>query len=81
MTLAPTFPVPRQITSSFVSVSSGAVPTVRVDGYVVVDSWNPTARTFQVVTKTSAAVADPDDNSLVSFYLRGPAVDSFTDPV
>lgn len=79
VTLAPGFPIPRQITFAVANVSQAAVPTVRVDGYVVRDSWNPTARTFQVVTKTSAAVADPDDNDVVNFYLRGPAVDSFKD--
>jgi hypothetical protein len=80
VTLAASTPLPREITYGNVSVMQAAVPTARVTGHIVRDSWNPATRTFQVVTKTSAAVADPDDNDIVNFYFRGPAVDAFKDP-
>lgn len=82
--LAPGFPIPRQITMALVDIASAAAPTKFTKAFYVRDSYNPDTRLFiiRVVNHDgTAAIEDPDDNDVISFHLRGPAVDTFKDAV
>lgn len=79
VTLKPGFRIPFQLTVGFATVSQAAAPTADCDAYVVRDTYNPTARTFQVATRVTntGVVGDADDNDIVSVYLRGPGALAF----
>lgn len=73
------FRIPFQITHADVGVQQAAAPTADVQGYVVRDTYNPTARTVQVATRVTntGVVGDPDDNDIVTVYIRGPGALAF----
>lgn len=65
------------------ATASDTTPVRTVQPQYVTNSWNPVTRSFQIVTMLVGNVAasayfdvipeDPDDNTWVSFELRGPA--------
>jgi hypothetical protein len=79
VTLKPGFRIPFQITHAEVGVQQAAAPTADVTGYLVRDTYNPTTRAFQVATRitNTGVVGDPDDNDIVTVYLRGPGALAF----
>lgn len=71
------------------ATASDATPVKTVVAQYVTGSWDPATRSFQIVTVMvgdtgasayfDAVPADPDDNTWVSFCLRGPASPAGTD--
>ncbi len=79
VTLKPGFRIPFQVTHCDVGVQQAAAPTADVTGYLVRDTYSPVTRSFQVATRltNTGVVGDPDDNDIVTIYMRGPGAAAF----
>lgn len=69
---------PENLITSHISIDRAAVPTQEGEIHMVVDSYDPVGRTFQVAftgdTSTSSLTPkayDPDDNDMVTWELVG----------
>lgn len=79
------FKIPRQRTSCNVTLSGSATPTKMAFGADVAGSYDPVARTMQVVVMAEAAgsfaVGEPDDGTWVNVQVCGPGIDAFKDAI
>lgn len=85
ITLKPGFKIPRQRTRIDVTLSGAAAPTKFCTAAEVAGSYNPGARTLQVVvinlTTGAQGAAEPDDGTWVNVSLVGPEIEKFKDAV
>jgi len=80
VTLDKGFPIPEKLVHAEAQLHTTATPTVFASAKYVTGSWSQSARTFQIVTTTSSAVADPDTGDRISFELVGSISSVGTDP-
>jgi hypothetical protein len=82
------YPVPLRNVTETVKVSHSATPTKVSDAKYVAGSWDPVAKTFQIVNlvvgtvggaAAAPVVGDPDDGARISFTLVGSLSGAGTD--
>lgn len=66
--------LPHKLVDKFVHLESSATPTIIAQANYVQGSWDPVAKTFEIVvyhTSATAGVGDPDTGSVINFMLVG----------